>query len=175
MIEDTVSKYQNAWIKVNEDQVIRPDGKKGIFGTVKIKPGVSVLALSEDHFVYLTEEFHYALGKESIEVVSGGVEEHEDPFSAAKRELEEELGIIAEEWTALGEIHPFTSIVNCPVNLFLARKLTFTKSRPESTEIIKTIKVKLDLAIEMVMDGRISHGTSGVLILKVQQLLNRQK
>ena len=143
-----------------------PDGKPGSFTVVEMRPGVSVLAADMDNFVYLTSEFRYALGEDSIEVVSGAIDEDEEALDAARRELREELGIEAGQWSDLGLVNPFTSVVHSPAYLFLARGLSFTRAERESTEIIKTIKVKLDEAVEMVMDSRITHGPSCVLILK---------
>lgn len=173
IIKETVSKYKNPWIEVNEDQVIRPDGKPGIFGTVKMKSGISVLAVDEEGFGYLTSEFHYALGKNSIETVSGAIDENEKPLDAAKRELEEELGIRADEWINLGIVHPFTSVIDSPAYLFLARKLRFTKRRLEGTEKITCKKIALQDAIQMVLDSKIIHGPSCVLILKAQEYLKK--
>lgn len=172
-IKESVQKYKNNWIEVVEDQVIRPDNKEGIVGTVKMKPGISVLPIDDDNFVYLTEEFHYALGKNSIEVVSGGINQNETPLNAAKRELKEELGIEAKEWIDLGLVNPFTALINSPANLFLAKKLKFSKPKPEGTEIIKQVKVKLEDAVKMVIDSKITHGPSGVLILKTNEFLKK--
>jgi ADP-ribose pyrophosphatase len=165
-IEAGEQKYSNRWIKVVEDRVMMPDGKPGIFTTVEMRPGVSVLAADMDNFVYLTSEFRYAIGQDSVEVVSGAIDDHEAPLDAARRELREELGIEAGEWSGLGLVNPFTSIVRSPAHLFLARSLSFTEVDRESTEIIRVIRLKFDEAVGMVMEGKITHGPSCVLILK---------
>ena len=174
VIKETKRKYQNPWIEVREDQVIRPDGNAGTFAIVKVRPGISVLAMDANEFVYLTSEFRYAVERESIEVVSGALDGNENPLDAAKRELREELGFAADEWINLGVVDPFTSVINSPANLFLARKLSFTRTEREGTEIIETIKVKLQEAVQMVMDSRITHGPSCVLILKVNNYLKQK-
>lgn len=97
--------------------------------------------MDEEGFVYLTKEFHYAIGKESIEVVSGAIDQAEKPIDAAKRELEEELGIQAEEWIDLGRVDPFTSVVHSSAYLFLAKRLKFTKTKQEATEKIQCKKI----------------------------------
>lgn len=173
IIKDTIPKYKNPWIEVKEDQVIRPDGKSGIFGIVNMKAGISVLPLDDNGFVYLTDEFHYAIEKDSIEVVSGAIDENEKPIAAAKRELEEELGIQADEWTDLGIVNPFTTVIKSPAYLFLARKLKFTESNQEETENIKLVKVKFEEAVKMVMESKITHGPSCVVILKVKEYLEK--
>ncbi len=166
-------KYKNPWMQVTEDSVVRPDGKKGIYGTFTINPGVGVLALDEQGFVYLTDEFHYAINRNNVEAAVGGVEKGENILSAAKRELKEELGIEAESWTSLGFVEPLTSFTNSPINLFLARKLKFGKPTHEGTETIKTVKVKLEKAVDMVLKGEIFASASCVLILKADKYLRR--
>jgi 8-oxo-dGTP pyrophosphatase MutT (NUDIX family) len=175
LVEETIQRYKSAWLEVCEDKVIRPDGQAGSFATVKMKPGVSVLAVDEDAEVYLTSEFRYAVERDSIEVVSGAIDEDELPPVAARRELREELGIEAAEWVGLGSVDPLTSIIHSPASLFLARKLSFVEPERESTETIRVVKVKLSEAVRMVMESEITHGPSCVLILKTNHLLNTQK
>ncbi|GAX42378.1 NUDIX hydrolase [Tolypothrix sp. NIES-4075] len=62
-----------------------------------MKSAVAILPIDSDRNVYLVRQFRYALGKESIEVVCGAVEEDEPKIEAAKREIEEEVGIKASE------------------------------------------------------------------------------
>jgi len=172
-IKERVQKYKNPWMEVREDRVIRPDGRPGIFGTVRIKAGISVVPLDENGFVYLTSEFKYAVGRDEIEAVSGGIDNNEKPLSAAKRELKEELGIQAKEWVNLGLVNPFTSMVHSPAHLFLAKKLRFKKYDQEGTEKIKILKIEFDKAAKMVFESKITHGPSCVLILKAKEYLKK--
>jgi len=165
--------YRDAWLHVRKDDVIRPDGAPGTHCVVFMKPGVSVLALDDENRVYLTDEFHYGVGRRTLEVVSGGREPDEAPLTAAQRELEEELGIVAEEWIELGSFDPFTTMLCAPAELFLARRLRFGASRPEGTEEIRCVPIDLDEAIAMAMDGRITHGPSCAVILKSARLLGK--
>jgi len=171
IIKNSTSKYKNPWIEVREDQVVQPDGKDGIFGLVDMKDGVSVLALDDKGYVYLTDEFHYAIGKNSIETVSGAIDKGETPIQSAKRELLEELGIIADVWIDLGRVDPFTNAIKSSAQLFLAKKLRFTKTNQEGTERIKGVKIKFDEAVEKVIKSEIYHSPSCVLILKAKEYL----
>jgi len=167
--------YHDPWVDVRRDDVIRPDGALGTHAVVSLKPGVSVLLMDDDEHVYLTDEFHYGVGRNTLEVVSGGMESGEDPLECAQREAQEELGISASEWTDLGLFDPFTTIVNSPAHLYLARRLTFGAANPDGTENIRCVKVPFSEAVAMVMDGRITHGPSSVAILKVRVLLDGQR
>ncbi|HVF88111.1 MAG TPA: NUDIX hydrolase [Pyrinomonadaceae bacterium] len=171
VIEGSVEKLKNRWIEVREDQVIRPDGGPGTFTSVKLSPGVSVLALDDTGQAHLTCEFRYAVGRGSIEVVSGAIDEGEEPLAAARRELREELGIEAEQWTNLGLVDALTSQLLCPATLFLARQLSFREPERETTEQIEHLVVPFAEAVGMVMESRITHAPSCVLILKASKYL----
>jgi len=172
-IKDSQEKYKNPWIKVREDQVIRPDGKDGIFGVVEMVAGVSVLPLDDEGFIYLTKEFHYAIEQDSIEAANGAIEINESSLEAAKRELKEELGIEADVWIDLGTVNPFTTVIKSPATLYLAKSIRFSEAAPEDTEKIQTIKIKLNDALQMVMQSEITHGPSCVLILKTAEYLRK--
>jgi ADP-ribose pyrophosphatase len=163
--------YRDPWIDVRRDDVIRPDGRRGTYSVVNLKPGVSVVAMDEDHDVYLTEEFHYGVGRTTIEAVSGGIETGEDALLTAQRELQEELGLRAGDWTDMGIVDPFTANVVSPTRLFLARGLEFGEHAQEGTETIRCVKMSLADAVRKVLDSEITHGPSAVLLLKVQLLV----
>ncbi|MDQ4078819.1 MAG: NUDIX hydrolase [Chloroflexota bacterium] len=169
---DSRTVYENPWITVREDKVIRPDNREGIFGVVEMKPGVSVLPLDDEGNVYLTQEFHYAVGRETIEAISGGIDQGEDKLDAARRELKEEAGIVANEWIDLGVIDPFTTVVSSPSHIFLARGLEFSEPDPDGTEIIRIVKTSLHEAVEWVMEGKITHGATTTLILKAKHYID---
>jgi ADP-ribose pyrophosphatase len=137
-----------------------------------VKPGITVVAIDDQNQIYLTEEFHYAVGCETLEAVSGGVDEGEEYLKAAQRELKEELGIEAAEWVELGRVDPFTASVLSPTQLYLAKKLTFGDTALEGTEKIRPISMALSKAVECVMQGQITHAASCVAILKAARLLN---
>ena len=165
-ILETKEVYRDPWFRVERDDVIRPDGEPGTYTVVHLKPGVCVLALDDDGQVCLTEEFHYAVGRVTIEAVSGGIEPGEDPLETARRELEEELGIRAEDWREMGEVDPFTASILSPVKMYLAQSLTFGPQSLEGTETIRLVKLPLKEAVERVFASEITHSPTAVLILK---------
>jgi ADP-ribose pyrophosphatase len=162
--------YRDPWIEVDRDEVIRPDGAPGTHCVVRLKAGVSVLAIDAEDYIYLTDEFHYGVGRQCLEVVSGGIEPGEETLGTAQRELEEELGIAAARWTPLGVLDPFTTVVVSPTALFLAEDLRFVADAPEGTERIRRVRVSLAEAVEMVFNDSITHAPSCVLILKTHLL-----
>ena len=166
-IKRTRRVFKNEFIEVFEDAVIQPDGKDGEYATVRMKPGVCTLAIDDEDNVYLTRQFRYALGAESLEVIAGGSESGE-PLENAKREAREEMGIEAGEWIDLGTAETDTSIVRAPAHFFVARRLKFTKPDREGTEQMETVKMSFDEAVEKVLSGEIKHSLSCLLILKAK-------
>ncbi len=159
--------YEDPWLCVVRDEVIRPDGQPGTYATVRLKSGVCVVALDPLGNVHLTREFHYAVGRYTIEGVSGGIEPGEAPLRAAQRELAEELGLEAARWTHLGRIDPFTAAIHSTVDLFLARELSDCQEAPEGTELIEHVAMPLEEAVQAVRTGRITHGPTCVLLLRL--------
>ena len=165
-------KYKNPWITVREDQVLRPDGKPGIFGVVSMLPGVSVLPVDEEDNVYLVKEYKYGTEKETIEVISGGIESGDNILQTVAKELREETGLEATEIIELGSIDPFTTVVNSPNHLFLACGLKQGTAEPEGTELLEVLKVPFAQALQWVEDSAITHGASVAVILKAAKYIN---
>jgi ADP-ribose pyrophosphatase len=158
--------YRDPWMTVRMDNVLRPDGVPGTYSTVQIKPGVCVIPVAEDGTCYLTKEFHYAVGRETIEGISGGIEEGETAELAAARELQEEVGIIAGRLVPLGIVDPLTAALASPTRMFLASDLEFTNTNMESTECIERVEIPFSEVLRMVIENEITHAPSCVAILK---------
>lgn len=159
--------YRDPWVRVRRDEVIRPDGLDGSYATICIKPGVCVVAVDAHGQVHLTEEFHYAVGRTTIEGVSGGIEAGDTATETAHRELIEELGITAQRMTCLGTSDPFTASVHSPTALFVASELTLGPPQPEATERIHPVVMPLGEAVQAVISGVITHGPTCVVLLRM--------
>src|ERR1044071_3127747 len=133
-VESSERLYADEFAEVWVDVVSQPGVGRKRRVTMRMKPGVAVLALDGEGFVHLVRTFRYAVGKESVEVVQGGAESDEEPEAAARRELKEELGIEAESYVDLGLVDAITSQVYSPARLFLARGLTFGEPATEAPE-----------------------------------------
>ena len=161
--------HEGRIVRLREDRVLLPQGSEAIYEYVEIKNGASTLAIEENGDVWLVREWKYALGRPTIEVVSGGLEPGESPADGARRELREEAGLLAEELIPMGHVDPFTTMLRCPNHMFIARGLTHVPHEREEAEIMELLRVPLDEAFRMVMEGEITHGTSSVLILKARE------
>ena len=173
-IRATHRRFKNDLIELNEDEVAKPDGSEGTYATVSLLEGVAVLAVGDDGTAHFVKEFRYALGRENVEVVAGGVEEGEELIDAARRELREELGIEADEFVELGSVEYATSILKSASTLFLARGLTFTEKDEDSSEIIETVKMPLAEAVARALNGDFIHATTALLVLRADDHLRKE-
>ncbi|HYO62314.1 MAG TPA: NUDIX hydrolase [Pyrinomonadaceae bacterium] len=152
--------YDNPWIRVREDRVVRPDGAEGIYGVVHFKNrAVGVLAFEGDE-IYLVGQYRYTLGRYSWEIPEGGCAEDEDPLAAAQRELEEETGLRARRWHRLGEAHLSNSVTDEHAVWYVADGLEPGERRPEGTERLEVRRVKFREALRMALAGEMTDSLS---------------
>lgn len=165
--------YENPWISVREDQVVRPNGSEGIYGVVSMRnKAVGVVPLHQDGTVTLVGQWRYTMEEYSWEIPEGGCPQNEEPIECARRELQEETGLIAASIVPLGgEVHLSNSVTDERGYLFLATGLTQSEATPEETEELQVRRVPLGEAVEMVVRGQINDGLSVMALL----LLERQQ
>lgn len=160
--------YDNPWIKVREDEVVRPDGRPGIYGVVHFKNvAVGVLAI-EDGEVYLVGQYRYTLERYSWEIVEGGCPEGEDTLDAARRELEEETGLRARNWVKMGEAHLSNSVSDELAIWYLATGLEQGEPRPDGTERLSVRRVGLEEALRMAFAGEITDALSMLALMHLR-------
>lgn len=162
--------YQNPWIRVREDQVIRPDGAPGLYGVVEIRPSVGIVALNDRDEVALVGQWRYSVNRHSWEVPRGGSSPGEsDMLATAQRELAEEAGVKAAHWELLGSVDVCNGVADDVQSLFLATGLSQTPMNLDPEEDIIVAWTPFPDAVRMTMDGRITEVCSVAAILMVAQ------
>lgn len=89
---------------------------------------VTIVAITDEQTLLLVEQFRIPLGRAVVELpagLAGDSAEHRDEpaISAARRELLEETGYEAAEWTRLAEAPSSAGLTNECITFFLARRL----------------------------------------------------
>ncbi len=159
--------YENRWIRVREDEVLRPDGAPGIYGVVEVPASVGIVALNEKDCIALVGQWRYSLSRFLWEIPRGGSEGHPDLLAVAQRELAEEAGVLADTWQSLGAVEVCSGITTDVQHLFLATGLTQTAQLHGGDERIFTKWVPLEEALDSVMSGELSEVCSVAALLKV--------
>lgn len=166
--------YKNKWIRVREDDVLRPDGNPGLYGVIEIRPSVGVVALNDRDCVALVGQWRYALDRYSWEIPRGGSNVGEtDMLAVAQRELEEEAGVRAKNWLRLSAVDICNGVANDVQTLFLATELTNAAMNLDPEEDITVKWQSFDEAVKMVMDGRITEVCSVAALLQVSHLRSK--
>jgi len=167
--------YNNAWIKVEEHQVINPGGSAGIYGKVIFKnQAVGIIPVDEQGNTWLVGQFRYTLNDWSWEIPMGGSPLKEDREKTALRELEEETGLKAGKIEQILHLHPSNSITDEQGYVYLASDLSQGEQQLEDTEMdIQLKKLSVDEAIAMAQNGEITDAISVAGLLYVA--LNRKK
>lgn len=158
-------RYENDWIRIEHHDVIKPNGEPGIYGKVHFKnTAIAVLPIDREGYTYLDGQYRYTIHAYSWELPEGGCL-NESPLEAAKRELKEETGLIAEKWTFLGEQYLSNSVTDEKSMMYLAENLSMKESEPESTEILQIKKIPVQEAIEMALNGEIKDVLSAATLM----------
>ena len=153
--------YENPWLRLREHEVTKPDGSPGLYGVVEMQhASVFVVAVTDDDEVVLVDLFRYTTQRMSTEVPAGG-SDGEDPLLAAQRELREEAGLEADEWTELTRMFALNGVCNAPAVVFLARGLREVEgAAPEEEGITGVRRVPWAETMRMVRDREIDDGES---------------
>jgi 8-oxo-dGTP pyrophosphatase MutT (NUDIX family) len=160
--------YENPWIKVYHDRVLRPDGRPGIYGVVHYRNrAVGAVVLDEQDRVLLVGQYRYTLDVYSWEIPEGGAPAGEDLLRAAQRELLEETGYTAGGWQELVRVHLSNSVSDEEAVIFLARDPRPGDARPEPTELLQVKWVPFETTLHMTYHGQI---TDAMSVLGLQRL-----
>jgi 8-oxo-dGTP pyrophosphatase MutT (NUDIX family) len=149
--------------------VTTPGNTPGIYGKVHFKNyAFGILPIDESGNTVLVGQYRYTLDAYSWEIPMGGGNLEVDPLESAKRELKEETGLLAKEWTPLLTIHTSNSVTDEVGYVYLARDLIQQAAEPEETEQLQLKHLPFEEAYEMVMQGEITDSVTVAAILKTK-------
>ena len=161
--------------RVTMDQVELENGMTSFREVVHHNGGACILPLTDDDKVLMVRQYRYALKEELWELPAGKLEKDEDPFEAAKRELEEECGLTADHYTSLGQFYPTVGYDTEIIYMWVATGLHKTQMHLDDDEFLTPDRVPLQKAYEMVMSGEIKDGKTIAGVLKLKALLDEGK
>ena len=124
----------------------------------------------------MERQYRYAHGRTFFEIPAGKLDSpDEDPLEAAKRELREETGAIADKMTYLGRIDPTPALINEKIHLYLAERLSFGERELDDDEFLTVEAHPLPDLVDMVMSGEIKDSKTQIAVLKYDRILNNNR
>ncbi len=151
--------YENPWTAVREDQIIHPNGQKGLYGVVERGTFAVIMPVHADGMVTLVQQFRYPVGERLWEFPMGMWETRPDASAEelALGELREETGLRAGELIHAGTVYQGAGYSNQKGHVFLARNLVRGDAEREATEAdMITHDVTLAQFEEMIAKGDIT-------------------
>lgn len=170
MPDDTTLVYQGKLIALHKERVDFPQGGHTYFDIVKHPGGAVIAAIDDDDQICLVKQWRHALGQFIWELPAGCLEPNESPLATAKRELEEEAGVRADQWQELGLIASSPGFSNEVLYLFVAKKISLGKLKLDDAEQLEAHWLPLSEVRTMIRDGEIIDAKTLALISKIDLL-----
>lgn len=162
--------YKGRVIRVTLDTVLLENGEEATRDVVHHFGGAAVAAIDSDDSLIMVRQYRHPLQCEMLELPAGKLEQGEDPFAAAKRELSEEAGVIASDYVDLGYIIPTCGFCNEKIYIYGAKNLTSTAIHLDEDEFVSVIKIPFEQAVDMCVTSQITDSKTLAAILKLNQL-----
>ena len=159
--------------RVTMDQVELENGMTSFREVVHHNGGACILPLTDDDKVLMVRQYRYALKEELWELPAGKLEKDEDPFEAAKRELEEECGVTAERFINLGVLYPTVGYDSEKIYIWAAKGLKPHQPAPGRIGEFWMWQAAFDDVLQMVMTDEIRDSKTVTAMLKYAWLRQR--
>jgi|RhiMethySRZTD1v2_1073278.scaffolds.fasta_scaffold01804_20 ADP-ribose diphosphatase len=172
VVRKSTALLKRHWMELREDLVSLVEGGEEFeFHIVELPTWVAVVALTDDRKLLFVDQYRHASQLVSRELPAGVIEPDETPLAAAKRELLEETGYVAAEWSPLIELLPEPSKVKTRAHFFFARGARrVAEQNPDATEQIHVVPVDAEAWMDEVTSGRMQHGVHlAALLFAVQR------
>ena len=159
-------------LHVQRDTVALPNGNEAVREVIRHIGAVCVIPVLDNGDVIMERQYRYPLDRVILEIPAGKLDAaDEDRLSAIQRELREETGYTADEWTVLGDFHPAPAYSDEFITMYMARKLHRGDRHLDADEFLDVHTVPLKDLVADVMSGRISDAKTQVCVLKAARLL----
>lgn len=158
--------YKGRILSLYNDEVTLADGSESKREYVHHNGGSSVLAIDEEGYIYLVEQFRYPYRETLLEIPAGKVEVGESSYDCALRELKEEVGLSAKSLVDLGLIYPSPGYTDEPLHIYYTEDFDVGDNHLDEHELLNVKKIKLEDALKLIEDNAIRDSKTVVAILR---------
>lgn len=157
--------YRNPWLALEIHDIVHPNGTPGEHVAVVPQP-CSAVVVDDDGDLLFARQERFAADCAVLEIVKGGAEKGESPLECARREVREELGVIAARWDDLGALYEIPSIVTSPVHVYWARGIEHVDAELEPVESVELVRVQAAVAIAAAAEGKMNDAVTLAALLR---------
>lgn len=174
-VRSSTDLHQGRVLAVRADDVEMPGGRVAVREVLEHPGAVAIAALDQDGRLMMIHQYRHPVGRRLWELPAGLLDvDGEDALRTAQRELTEEVGLSAADWSVLIDLVPSPGFSDEAVRVFLARDVSEVGRPPleaddEERDLV-TRWVSLPVAVRMVLDGKIVNGVSAAAVLAAHVL-----
>ena len=162
------------FIRVIEEDVRLPDGRPSKRFSLRHGGAAGMVALDADGAVLLERQWRHPCRRAFWEIPAGKLDPNEDELDCARRELIEECGVEASRWTRLGMLNNAIGYSNERIVVYLAEDLRWGEQKLDEGEHLEVYRVRLEEALDMCADGRITDVKTIVGLFWLDRLLKKR-
>lgn len=165
-------KFHGKIINVEHWQVSLPNGKTALREVVRHNGAAAIVPVDDEGYVTLVRQHRVVAGRFTWEIPAGKLDTpDEDPFSCAKRELEEETGLNADNWRLLSRIDTTPGFCTERIALYLATGLSQHNTHPDEDEFLHITRIPLAEAVALCLKGELRDSKTVIGLLMAGQIL----
>jgi ADP-ribose pyrophosphatase len=142
-------------IRVVAKDLVLPNGRRTTFTIVEHPGAVAIVPVHANGDVVLLKQFRPSIGEELYEIPAGTIEKGEAPLATAKREIIEETGFKAKQWSKVSEFYSAPGFCTELMHLYVARGLSPASADGDADEILKPVRMSVDAALKLIRTGKI--------------------
>ena len=165
--------FKGKIINVRVDDALLPNGATAKREVVEHNGGICIVPITEKGEVLMVEQYRYPYEQVVLEIPAGKRDGDELPLDGGKRELKEETGATAKNYTFLGELYPTPGYCGEIIYMYLATDLSYGETDPDEDEFLTVERYLLPVFEAMIARGEIVDGKtlSAYTLAKAKGLL----
>ena len=168
--------FEGRLLRLRVDTVQLPDATTAPREIVEHPGGVGVVALTDTNDVLLVQQYRHPYGAVLTEIPAGKREPGEPPLVTGQRELAEETGYTAAQFTPLGTVYPTPGYCDEVIHLYLATGLQPVEAHPEAGEFVHAMRRPLHPLVAQILAGEVPDAKTQIAVLKAHHwLTNTEK
>jgi 8-oxo-dGTP pyrophosphatase MutT (NUDIX family) len=163
--------YENPWLILRHYEAVAPTGNPAIYGVVSFKNfAIAILPLHDNGEVTLVGQHRMPLADYTWEIPEGGGPIGVDPLESAKRELQEEAGLVASDWRQVLRFQLSNSISDERGFGFIATGLSPVEVDPDATEALQIARAPFRQALDLAVAGEMTDAMTVAMLLRAYHM-----